>query len=120
MKVVVTKTAFFGGRRLQEGAVIDYPVEDASKLPTWAVPEGEEVKKPTPMRAPGKPATTMHEMAGQKQSVQAKANVREANPGEDHKAPQSKVVSTKGNTAKGGKAADAKAGAADAGDDILN
>lgn len=110
MKVVVTKTAFFGGRRLQEGTVIDYPVEDAKKLPSWAVPEGVEVKKPNAMKMP-KPATTMREMSEQQKSVQAKANVREANPADEHKAPESKVVSTKGNTAKGAKAAEAKADA---------
>jgi hypothetical protein len=117
MQIEVVKKAYYGGRRINEGTVMDLPVEDEKDLPSWAVPVGTAVKK-TPVRLPGKQPTTIHEMQGRKNSVQAKANVREREVG-SHVAPQSRVVSTKGNTAKPAKAGKtAEAPAAD--DSILS
>ena len=112
MQVEVIKKAYYGGRRINEGTVMDFPVENEEDLPSWAVPVGTAVKK-TPVRLPGKQPTTIHEMQGRKNSVQAKANVREREPGA-HIAPQSRVVSTKGNTAKASKKTAAKAAEAPA------
>lgn len=122
MQVEVIKKAYYGGRRINEGTVMDFPVENEEDLPSWAVPVGTAVKK-TPVRLPGKQPTTIHEMQGRKNSVQAKANVREVAPGA-HVAPQSRVVSTKGNTAKAAakasKAAPAAPAGAPAGDSIID
>lgn len=119
MQVEVVKKAYYGGRRINEGTIMEFPVENEDELPSWAVPVGTAVKK-TPVRVPGKQPTTIHEMQARKESVQAKANIRERDPA-SHVAPKSRVVSTKGNTVKAGKNAAAKASEApaEAGDDSI-
>lgn len=107
MLVQVIKKAYYNDRRVMEGEVIDYvETDDADKLPSWAIPEGEEAPKVNRMRMPGKQPRTMHEMTGQQTAVKAKANTQTKSnrrPATAEKpaipAPESKVTSTKGNTA---------------------
>ena len=38
MKVIVTKLAFFNGRRVRKGERIEYPLKKGENLPAWRRP----------------------------------------------------------------------------------
>lgn len=72
MKVRVLKKAFYGGRIVREGQIIDF---NEKKMPSWAEAVAASAKEDAAEAPVKQPETTLHEMAANQKTNVAKPSI---------------------------------------------